>query len=499
MSLTKNFNTGFLSSSAITLGNLFTTSANVGIGTTSPGYTLDVNGTGRINTRLDIGGTQPSFSSSTIGQLFLTGVINSNNGPHIMISTSQDQYPVYHQLNYSHDNIGFSFDSYYDGSWRTSTTNTAFQLYKISNQLQFNYVTGSAGSAKTFTNAMVVGSSGNIGIGTASPGYTLDLSGTSRIVNTNSTSMGTLIVAGPGSSSYLPATTTSGQLASFYGPGGGNTICNIDLSTFLPQASTNNLPTTRISMSDLGSTNSTFNILTKNSGSTGTMASRIMIDGSGNVGINTTSPTVTLDVNGNSKITNATVSNLNVTNLNVSNATFGNIYLTGSIIGSSGYSIGLGTDFRVTSPNANWFEYNGTAIGIFYQGSGYIPTPPNYITNSDYRIKENFKEIKNPLELLNKIRTYEFNFKNTSVKTQGFIAHEIQEILPFSVYGKKDDVDDEGNMILQRMDYSLVVPLLTESIKEILIKNQQLEDRIKILETKNKKSFMSKIFKKFTN
>ena len=138
---------------------------NIGINNTSPSYSLDISGSTRITTRLDIGGTQPSFNGGTIGRLFITGPSSaSNGGPHLLMNTTQDQYPTVHWLNFTHDNLALNLDCYYDGTFRTSGINTAFQMYKQSNQLKFTFATGSAGSTKTFTNALVIGSTGNVAI-----------------------------------------------------------------------------------------------------------------------------------------------------------------------------------------------------------------------------------------------------------------------------------------------------------------------------------------------
>jgi hypothetical protein len=176
---------------------------------------------------------------------------------------------------------------------------TVFRQNDASKNMMFNIGAGAA--------SMYIASSSNVGIGTAAPTVKLDIAGTTRIFNTTATSIGSLTVVGPGASTYNPATTTIGQLATFYGPSGGGIISNIDLSTFVPVAAASyNLPSVRFSMLDLGAANSTFNILTKNSGGTGTMASRIMIDGSGNVGINTTSPVRSLHVQGPMRIGSST-------------------------------------------------------------------------------------------------------------------------------------------------------------------------------------------------
>ena len=259
-----------------------------------------------------IGATSPSRLLSLFGP-------NSNivNGPHIWINTSDSPVnPVFQQLNWTADNVSLNFDMYYDGAFRNSGSSVAWQIYKSNSQLRFMLQNGTAGSSNGQFNAMILGSTGNVGIGSASSAaYILDVAGTTRITNTTATSMGTLIVAGPGSTGYTPSTTTSGQLASFYGPGGANIFSHIDLSTYLPSTGAMSLPAVRFSMKDLGANNSDFNILTKNAGSTGTMASRIFIDGSGNVGINTTSPSYITSIRGSGGTSGTVVAFYNTSNL----------------------------------------------------------------------------------------------------------------------------------------------------------------------------------------
>ena len=51
----------------------------------------------------------------------------------------------------------------------------------------------------------------------------------------------------------------------------------------------------------------------------------------------------------------------------------------------------------------------------------------------------------------------------------GVIAHELQEILPYAVFGEKD-----GKQI-QQVDYSKIVPVLVQAIKELNAKLQLLK------------------------
>ena len=60
----------------------------------------------------------------------------------------------------------------------------------------------------------------------------------------------------------------------------------------------------------------------------------------------------------------------------------------------------------------------------------------------------------------------------------GFIAHEAAEVVPEAVHGEKDAVDSDGNPILQQIDQSKLVPLLTAALKEAILKIENLEQFI---------------------
>ena len=111
--------------------------------------------------------------------------------------------------------------------------------------------------------------------------------------------------------------------------------------------------------------------------------------------------------------------------------------------------------------------------GIFFQDSNSV----TYATGSDYRLKENAVSLTNATDRLKQIPVYRFNFKKTpSTTVDGFMAHEVQAIMPESVIGTKDEVDEDGNAVYQKIDQSKLVPLLVATIKE-------LEARITALES----------------
>ncbi len=91
-----------------------------------------------------------------------------------------------------------------------------------------------------------------------------------------------------------------------------------------------------------------------------------------------------------------------------------------------------------------------------------------YNTTSDYRLKENVKELKNSLTKVNKLKPKEFNFiSNPDEKRIGFIAHEVENIVPQSVSGIKDDIREDGTPKYQALDHSMLVPLLVGAIQEL--------------------------------
>ena len=123
------------------------------------------------------------------------------------------------------------------------------------------------------------------------------------------------------------------------------------------------------------------------------------------------------------------------------------------------------------------FTNNATTVGQITRSA----TGVAYGTSSDYRLKENISPIDNALSKINSINPVEFNFKSDEDKTKvtGFIAHEIQEIIPQAVIGAKDaeeEIDQENEdgtiekvtkIVPQMVDYSSIVPMLVKAVQEL--------------------------------
>lgn len=93
-------------------------------------------------------------------------------------------------------------------------------------------------------------------------------------------------------------------------------------------------------------------------------------------------------------------------------------------------------------------------------------TTTSYNTTSDYRLKEDFKEIKG-LEKIRAIKVYDYKWKSYNKRMDGVLAHELAEVLPYAVFGEKDELDEYGNCKMQSVDYSKIVPIMIKSIQEL--------------------------------
>ena len=99
-----------------------------------------------------------------------------------------------------------------------------------------------------------------------------------------------------------------------------------------------------------------------------------------------------------------------------------------------------------------------------------------FVTSSDYRLKEDFKDIVDATGTINQLKLYDFKWKKSGKRKDGVIAHEADAIYPNAVTGKKDAIDLDGKISPQMVDYSKFVPLLLKAIQELSAKVTALEN-----------------------
>ncbi|BAQ93651.1 hypothetical protein [uncultured Mediterranean phage uvMED] len=126
----------------------------------------------------------------------------------------------------------------------------------------------------------------------------------------------------------------------------------------------------------------------------------------------------------------------------------------------------------------NFINPNGSVGGISISGSA-----TTFETSSDYRLKENIVDLADGINRIKQLSPRRFNFIADANKTvDGFIAHEAQTIVPEAVRGAHNEVDDDGNAVMQGIDQSKLVPLLTAALQEAITKIETLETKVAALE-----------------
>lgn len=401
-----------------------TSSGNVGIGTTSPTAAKFVLNSGTSNQNALINGDKIGFTR-----------------------TSDSAEVVYFKKDTSLGAEGTANINGYDG-------------------IQFR--TQGAESVKA-----IITSGGNVGIGTTNPTEKLHVAGVAQILDDG----------------------TKGRI------------------TFQISSSQNDLFSTTTGFGAYRNLKLSSNELILSSGGT---TERMRITSGGNVGIGTSSPTAsagynTLSVNGSSggQIT-----------LQTGNAIKGYIYNTSTslVVGADlGNALVLDAGnterMRITSGGdvfvgrtSNWVAV-GTdkGLGLFSSGAVYsvvendnaalfsrrssdgdlilfrrdtntvgsisvTTTLTSYNVTSDYRLKQDFKNF-NGLELLSKIKVYDFAWNVDNSRMNGVIAHELQEVVPYAVTGEKDGEQ------MQQVDYSKLVPILIQSIQELKEEIETLKNK----------------------
>jgi len=109
-------------------------------------------------------------------------------------------------------------------------------------------------------------------------------------------------------------------------------------------------------------------------------------------------------------------------------------------------------------------------------------TTTAFTTSSDYRLKENIVPMTGALDKVLELNPVTYTWKEDGSDGQGFIAHELQEIIPDCVIGQKNALDKENNPKYQQVDTSFLVATLTAAIQEQQTIINDLKARVETLE-----------------
>ena len=427
------------------------TSTGLGIGTSSPAQKLDVAG-GNIQVRtgykvitdkvenygaalvLNAAGSLPMYFALN-GSTAMTLDTSGNLGLGVTPSAWGSNYKsidiksasVY---SYAGTYGGIAYNSYfngtnwiYQGNGGNSPSSRYEQGYYVPHAW-FVAPSGTAGNAITFTQAMTLDASGNLGIGTTSPQTILHLGGTSNKTARLDTAQG--------NSAFYAGWENTAQIGINRNPAtgtftdGGKAAASITLSAtngdsfvaFSTASANNTTPTERARIDSSGKF---FNNCTGQTGDAPNVAG-------GRI----------LEANGNQKVR----------------------------VSSDGQGA-----FQFYSPTGGTV---GPVGGIVVNGSSV-----SYNTTSDYRLKSVIGAVSDSGSRIDALEPVEYEWKADGKRTRGFLAHKFQEVYAGSVTGEKDAVDAEGKPVYQAMQASS-----PEVIADLVAEIQSLRKRLAALEAK---------------
>jgi hypothetical protein len=470
--------------------------------------------TDATNNRLGIGTSSPDADLSLLSPVYTSG--GTGNGVRFQNQNNNADAIIQSYYSGTSPSALLSGANAYlsTGATFTSFDNTKASSYALLNT-NGNIEFGNATSGNP-TTKMLLDSSGNVGIGTASPLKTVDIAGSApyiRITDTRQASWSPSDKFG-GIEWYMEDTSANAPL--------------VGASIYAENAQSSSIP----------DQNLIFATAPHNDASGPT--ERMRITSTGSVGINETSPDFSgFGSNGGGLELDDVGSSF--TAVRLSHGATGDFYMaanTGAaylwgkansplIIGTNNAEririqdgtgrMGINTVGIAYSSSEKLSLYNDnfgfgikaayTGMGIwntessggyiaFAYGSGgaaggsisYSGGTTSYNTSSDYRLKENVNYTWDATTRLKQLKPARFNWisDDTDTLIDGFLAHEVSSIVPEAVTGEKDAVytaeeaensagAEEGDIKVQVMDNSKLVPLLVKTI-------QELEERITTLE-----------------
>jgi len=160
---------------------------------------------------------------------------------------------------------------------------------------------------------------------------------------------------------------------------------------------------------------------------------------------------------------------------------------TASSLSTSGFEASA-SGMSASNAGASCGDYNrntndGQVINFRRQGSGVgnisvTGSATAFNTSSDYRLKQNIAPMTGALAKVAALKPVTYKWKVDGSDGQGFIAHELDEVVPGCVTGAKDAVDANGNPEYQSIDTSFLVATLTAAIQELTAKVTALEAKV---------------------
>lgn len=480
----------------------------VGIGSTAPANLLDVSGgvgvgystglrlvenSGDVNSRIlghaysapnDILYIAPAGDSATSAMVFQTAN-SSALVDRMTISNTGNLGIGYAPLAYSkigvkNDRASTAYSLVVDNYNGVNFENSFVLLYdSTGTQFLGNYQAANLAFLTNNLERMRIASGGNVGVGTTNPQSRLEVVGPTLTVATPSTYAFSVANSGGGATHDLSfgSNASYAYIQSFSGKPlyinslGNNVLIgpsNVGINTNAPEyyldvtAADNVTTTSAVSVQNAA----------RNYG-LGLGAYQLT---NRNIGGVATTVDYTFDIGGDLIIKAGNSERMRVVDT-------GQIQIATSSIGAgklniSGYQDGAFYGIYMT-PTANaaspvaFTNAAGTIVGTIATTA----SATSYITSSDYRLKDDLMAIQNASGRLSSLRPVNFAWKADGSRSDGFIAHEVADVVPQAVNGEKDATDKNGKPVYQGVDHSKLVPLLTAALQETIKRIDSLESK----------------------
>ena len=143
---------------------------------------------------------------------------------------------------------------------------------------------------------------------------------------------------------------------------------------------------------------------------------------------------------------------------------------------NSTYGLTFAPTDNDTGPSTplRFWNTSGTSIGSISTTA----SATAYNTSSDIRLKHAIAPLTSALELVCALKPTEFKWRTNDEIGHGFLAHELQQVIPAAVTGKPNALNEDGTINPQQVDHSKLVPWLVGAIQELSQQVQVLSARL---------------------